>query len=37
MHLPVNLKRIIWNAQKNYGLVKDVSAARGSSATSSRR
>ena len=26
VHLPVNLKRIIWNAQKNYGLVKDVSA-----------
>ena len=26
VHLPVNLKRIIWNAQKNYGLVKDMSA-----------
>jgi DNA-directed RNA polymerase II subunit RPB1 len=26
VHLPVNLKRIIWNAQKNYGLVKDLSA-----------
>ena len=31
VHLPVNLKRIIWNAQKNYGLVKDVSAGVGSS------
>ena len=30
VHLPVNLKRIIWNAQKNYGKVKDVSAAGGS-------
>ena len=26
VHLPVNLKRIVWNAQKNYGLVKDTSA-----------
>jgi len=29
VHLPVNLKRIIWNAQKNYGLVKDMSAGPG--------
>ena len=36
VHLPVNLKRIIWNAQKNYGLVKDVSAP-AASARSSRR
>ena len=35
VHLPVNLKRIMWNAQKNYGLVKDIPRPVGS-ATSSK-